>query len=64
MESVCIFDFTNSYFGDPIADLIKYLIIFIDQGEIEMAKTFVQNYLGEEQDLMSYKKRLKLYMIQ
>src|SRR5690606_3975774 len=56
-----VFDFTNSYFGDPIADLIKFLTIFIDSNELGVAKHFIQSFYDDREDPYAFKQRLKLH---
>ncbi|MFC5463540.1 phosphotransferase family protein [Lederbergia graminis] len=59
-----VFDFTNSYFGDPVADLIKFLTIFIDSNELGVAKHFIQSFYDDREDPYAFKQRLKLHMLQ
>lgn len=59
-----VFDFTNAYFGDPLADLIKMITMYINNEELEIAKHFLTNYLNRmDCDSNSYKKRIKVHML-
>ncbi|MGM7682116.1 phosphotransferase family protein [Cytobacillus sp. Hm23] len=59
-----LFDFTNSYFGDPISDLIKMLIRYIDNGEQEIARHLLSVYLHNIEEKESYQQRIKVHMLQ
>lgn len=59
-----LFDFTNSYFGDPLADLIKMIIMYIDNDEEEVAKHLVSVYLNQTEQIEAYKERIRVHMLQ
>lgn len=59
-----LFDFTNSYFGDPFADLIKMLTMYIDNGEEEVAKHLLSVYLQHPEQKEAYKERIRVHMLQ
>ncbi|MBK3496368.1 aminoglycoside phosphotransferase family protein [Viridibacillus sp. YIM B01967] len=59
-----VFDFTNAYFGDPLADLIKILTIYIDQNELDVANHFLSIYLGDCYEKGHIIQRLKVHMLQ
>ncbi|HEU5140787.1 MAG TPA: aminoglycoside phosphotransferase family protein [Bacillales bacterium] len=59
-----VFDFTNSYFGDPVADLPKMTAFYLDNGEEELARTFLSVYIrnaGINKD--EFVKRFKVHML-
>ncbi|WLD94628.1 phosphotransferase family protein [Alkalihalobacillus sp. AL-G] len=58
-----VFDFTNTYFGDPISDLIKMITIYIDNDEIEVAKHLLSHYLDGSVEKEDYKQRLQIHML-
>ncbi|ASN06478.1 phosphotransferase family protein [Virgibacillus necropolis] len=59
-----VFDFTNSYFGDPLSDLIKMLIIYLDNGEQEVAKHLLSVYLRGSEDKHAVRQRIRVHMLQ
>lgn len=63
-----VFDFTNAYFGDPLSDLIKMLTIYIDKGELDVAKYFLSAYLNGKEDFFggkeAIKQRINVHMLQ
>ncbi|WP_308420372.1 phosphotransferase family protein [Paenibacillus segetis] len=59
-----LFDFTNAYFGDPLADLIKMIIMYIDNDEEEVAKHLVSVYLNQTGQIEAYKERIRVHMLQ
>lgn len=58
-----VFDFTNAYFADPLLDLIKMTILYIDQDEIEIAKHLMTTYFGKTQVTGDVKTRLMVHML-
>ncbi|WP_232522746.1 aminoglycoside phosphotransferase family protein [Peribacillus simplex] len=40
-----VFDFTNSYFADPISDLIKMITYYLDNNERKIAKHLVNVFV-------------------
>ncbi|MBB2482521.1 aminoglycoside phosphotransferase family protein [Bacillus sp. APMAM] len=59
-----VFDFTNAYFGDPVSDLIKMMIYYMDNGEQEIAKHLLNVYLDDIKNKEAVKNRLKIHMLQ
>ncbi|WP_349409864.1 aminoglycoside phosphotransferase family protein [Pseudalkalibacillus sp. SCS-8] len=59
-----VFDFTNAYFGDPVADLVKMLTIYIDQNQLEIAERFLSVYLETPEDKEAYVNRICVHMLQ
>lgn len=58
-----VFDFTNSYFADPISDLIKMVTYYIDNNEREIAKHLMDMYCSQLEERNAIKKRLKVHML-
>jgi len=59
-----VFDFTNSYFADPISDLIKMVTYYIDANERDFAKHLIKVYFGElEEEIETVIKRMKVHML-
>lgn len=58
-----LFDFTNSYFGDPISDLIKMITIYLDNGEAELASHLLKVYFDGSEEKEALKKRIKVHML-
>ncbi|KHL91965.1 phosphotransferase [Paenibacillus sp. IHB B 3415] len=58
-----LFDFTNSYFGDPISDLIKMITIYLDNGEPELASHLLTVYFNSSEEKEAQKKRIKVHML-
>ena len=58
-----VFDFTNSYFADPISDLIKMITYYIDNKESEIAKHLMDMYCEESAEQNDIKKRIKVHML-
>ncbi|MFD9625780.1 aminoglycoside phosphotransferase family protein [Peribacillus muralis] len=58
-----VFDFTNSYFADPISDLIKMIIFYLNNDESEIAKHLVSVYCSELEEKEDIKKRIKVHML-
>ncbi|MFE6169515.1 phosphotransferase family protein [Viridibacillus arvi] len=58
-----IFDFTNAYFGDPLADLIKIMTMYIDHDELDEAKYFLKVYISGIEDKEQIIQRLKVHML-
>ncbi|MGE7919133.1 phosphotransferase family protein [Viridibacillus sp. NPDC093762] len=58
-----VFDFTNAYFGDPLADLIKMLTMYIDHDELDVAKHFLKIYMISTDKKEHIIKRLKVHML-
>lgn len=59
-----VFDFTNSYFGDPVTDLVKMIIMYIDNREEEFAGHFLSCYLRGLQSKEAFLQRIKVHIIQ
>ncbi len=59
-----VFDFTNSYFADPISDLIKMVTYYIDANESKIAAHLIKVYCGElGEEKGSVIKRIKVHML-
>ncbi|MEK4146410.1 aminoglycoside phosphotransferase family protein [Robertmurraya sp. FSL W8-0741] len=58
-----VFDFTNSYFADPISDLIKMITYYTDNDEEELAKHLVDTYFNKVENREDIMKRLKVHML-
>ncbi|MEH7380921.1 aminoglycoside phosphotransferase family protein [Bacillus sp. JJ1533] len=58
-----VFDFTNSYFADPVSDLIKMITYYLDDNEEEIAKHLLNAYCSELVEKDGIKKRLKVHML-
>ncbi|ETT86853.1 aminoglycoside phosphotransferase family protein [Viridibacillus sp. FSL R5-0477] len=58
-----VFDFTNAYFGDPLADLIKMLTMYIDHNELDVAKHFFKIYMTRTDEKEQIIQRLKVHML-
>ncbi|MEW5553248.1 aminoglycoside phosphotransferase family protein [Peribacillus frigoritolerans] len=58
-----VFDFTNSYFADPISDLIKMITYYLDNNERKIAKHLVNVYCRELEKKEDLKKRIKVHML-
>lgn len=58
-----VFDFTNSYFADPISDLIKMITFYLDNNESEIAKHLVNVYCSKSEEKEDFKKRIKVHML-
>lgn len=59
-----VFDFTNSYFADPITDLMKMVIYYIDADDSDVAGHLIKVYcreLAEEKETII--KRMKVHML-
>ncbi|MBS4207317.1 aminoglycoside phosphotransferase family protein [Bacillus sp. FJAT-50079] len=63
LEISGVFDFTNSYFADPISDLIKMITFYMDNNEWEMAKHLVRVYCSEFKEKEDLIKRMKVHML-
>lgn len=58
-----VFDFTNSYFADPVSDLIKMITYYIDNNEGNIAKHLVNLYCKNLEGKEDIKKRIKVHML-
>lgn len=58
-----VFDFTNSYFADPLSDLIKMLIFYFDHETLEIAQRFVDTYFAETKITKDMKQRIKVHLV-
>ncbi|MGE7925040.1 phosphotransferase family protein [Viridibacillus arvi] len=58
-----VFDFTNAYFGDPLADLIKIITMYIDYDELSEAKHFLKIYIAKTDKKEQIIQRLKVHML-
>ena len=59
-----VFDFTNSYFGDGLADLIKTIIMYIDNDEQDIARNLLSVYLKAAEQKEVLKQRIRVHMLQ
>ncbi|HEX7064533.1 MAG TPA: aminoglycoside phosphotransferase family protein [Bacillales bacterium] len=59
-----VFDFTASYFGDPVADLPKMTAFYLDNGEEELARTFLSVYIrNARMNKDEFVKRFRVHML-
>lgn len=58
-----VFDFTNSYFADPLIDLVKMLIYYIDNGEKEIAAHLVHQYFRGTEVNIDIIQRMKVHLL-
>ncbi|MFV8517225.1 aminoglycoside phosphotransferase family protein [Bacillus sp. SBS7] len=58
-----VFDFTNSYFADPVSDLIKMITYYIDNNEGNIAKHLVNLHCRNLEGKEDIKKRIKVHML-
>lgn len=58
-----VFDFTNSFFADPLSDLIKMLIFYFDHETLEIAQRFVDTYFAETKITKDMKQRIKVHLV-
>ncbi len=58
-----IFDFTNGYFGDGLADLPKIVIMYLNAGAAHLAKRFVWTYLNYSQVEDGCVERLRVHLL-
>ncbi len=58
-----IFDFTMGYFGDGLADLPPMLSSFLDDGEMELAKSMLNEYYRLTAEKELFVERLKIHML-
>jgi hygromycin-B 7''-O-kinase len=56
------FDFTNSYFGDPVADIPKMTIRYLENGE-ELAKRFLTAYMDCSATKEAFIERFRIHML-
>jgi aminoglycoside phosphotransferase (APT) family kinase protein len=59
-----VFDFTNSYFGDGISDLIKMVTMYINNGEQAIARHLLSVYIEGSVQKEGFKQRIKVHMLQ
>ncbi len=58
-----IFDFTTGYFGDPIADLSRMTIYYLDNGEEVLALRFLSTYYEGLKDKENFIERFRVHML-
>lgn len=58
-----VFDFTNSYFGDPVSDLIKMVTYYLNHNETGIAKHMLNKYFEGWSGRNFIKSRLKVHML-
>ncbi|WMT39660.1 hypothetical protein RE628_19960 [Paenibacillus sp. D2_2] len=58
-----IFDFTNGYFGDGIADLPKIVTMYQADGEDRLARHFISEYFNRIENKEAFKERFKVHML-
>lgn len=59
-----VFDFTNSYFGDGLSDLIKMITMYINNGEQDVARHLLSVYFEGREYNEAIKLRIKVHMLQ
>jgi len=57
-----IFDFTTSYFGDGIADLLKITTMYLANGEEDLARKFLSSYFNS-MEYQGFKDRFRVHML-
>ena len=64
LEISGVFDFTNSYFADPLSDLIKMVTYYIDANESDVAEHLIKVYFRElDEDIETVIKRMNVHML-
>lgn len=64
LEISGVFDFTNSYFADPLSDLIKMVTYYIDENESDVAEHLIKVYFAElNEDIETVIKRMNVHML-
>jgi aminoglycoside phosphotransferase (APT) family kinase protein len=58
-----LFDFTNSYFGDGVADLPRFTAMFLENGEEELAREFLTVYLNNADTRDTFIERFRVQML-
>jgi aminoglycoside phosphotransferase (APT) family kinase protein len=58
-----LFDFTNSYFGDGVADLPRLTAMFLENGEEELAREFLTVYLNNANIRDTFIERFRVHML-
>ncbi|MBE0336949.1 phosphotransferase family protein [Paenibacillus sp. 23TSA30-6] len=58
-----LFDFTTAYFGDGVADLPKITIMYLENGEEELARRFLTAYLKGMEDKKGFVERFRVHML-
>jgi len=58
-----IIDFTTGYFGDGLSDLPKMVILYLDQGETELARRFIDTYFHCCDAREGFLERFRVHML-
>ncbi|BFH61860.1 phosphotransferase family protein [Paenibacillus azoreducens] len=58
-----IFDFTTGYFGDGIADLPRFVAMYLDDGKEALAKLFIRTYLHCMEAKDGFVERFRVHML-
>jgi len=58
-----LFDFTNGYFGDGLADLTKITAMYVNNGEAGLAKRFIRSYMDGANYAEDAVLRLRVHML-
>ncbi|WP_025682449.1 phosphotransferase family protein [Paenibacillus maysiensis] len=58
-----LFDFTTAYFGDGVADLPKITIMYLENGEEELARRFLTAYLKGMETQKGFAERFRVHML-
>ncbi len=61
-----LFDFMEYYFGDGEADLMRFIAIYLEQGqqrEVRLAQAFANSYLSHKPARAGFAERYALYML-
>lgn len=58
-----LFDFTTAYFGDPIADLSRMIIVYITRNEETLGRQFLASYINFSTNYKSLIERLQVHVL-
>ncbi len=56
-----LFDFTNSYFADPLTDLTKMILYYDRHEQVEIGKFFISQYVTNDQ--LEVQQRLRIHLL-
>ncbi|GGF98759.1 phosphotransferase family protein [Paenibacillus aceti] len=58
-----LFDFTNGYFGDGLADVSRIMTMYLDRGEVEAATQFIKRYYLNSESKAGFKERYRVHIL-
>lgn len=58
-----LFDFTTGYFGEPLADLPRLTLYYLELGRESLAESFVRSYLRASGETGALAERLQVHML-